>query len=224
MEHVRTPLLKRLNSPSLCAPVRFERRVDLLGPLYRSLEFTLFERTFPLRHKKALWRHDECRFRSLEPASYAIGCGAGFPGGQLMQRTARHAFQEGSHRQTRPMALCWAARDEDHEGKQVSAAQSQATNQLWGQINRLSREKAYAQAIVTVEVNPHGTSQYCSRCGAKGERFSSRGGSRVRSEAVERPIRLQVGWEKPGGWTPRQRLAGQARVQMSTHEKWWGYR
>jgi putative transposase len=55
------------------------------------------------------------------------------------------------------------------------------TNQLRGQITRLSREKAYAQAIVTVEVNPHGTSQYCSRCGAKGERFSSRGGSRIKA-------------------------------------------
>ncbi len=31
----------------------------------------------------------------------------------------------------------------------------------------------------SVEVNPHGTSQYCSRCGAKGERFSYRGGTRL---------------------------------------------
>lgn len=53
-------------------------------------------------------------------------------------------------------------------------------NQLRGQINRLAKEKAYAQAVVTVETNPHGTSQYCSRCGARGERFSFRGGQRVK--------------------------------------------
>jgi putative transposase len=53
-------------------------------------------------------------------------------------------------------------------------------NQLRGQINHLAREKAYAQATVTVEVNPHGTSQYCSRCGAKGERFSWRAGLRLK--------------------------------------------
>lgn len=53
-------------------------------------------------------------------------------------------------------------------------------NQLRGKINRYAREKAYAQAIVTLEVNPHGTSQYCARCGARGERFSWRAGQRVR--------------------------------------------
>jgi transposase len=53
-------------------------------------------------------------------------------------------------------------------------------NLLRGQITRLAKEKAYAQATVTVEVNPHGTSQYCSRCGARGERFSLQGGRRVK--------------------------------------------
>jgi transposase len=52
-------------------------------------------------------------------------------------------------------------------------------NQLRGKINRHARDKAYAQQVVTVEVNPHGTSQYCSRCGAKGERFSYRSGKRM---------------------------------------------
>jgi transposase len=52
-------------------------------------------------------------------------------------------------------------------------------NQLRGKINQHSRDKAYIQQVVTVEVNPHGTSQYCSRCGALGERFSSRGGKRI---------------------------------------------
>ena len=54
-------------------------------------------------------------------------------------------------------------------------------NQLRGQINQISRENAFAQATVTVEVNPWGTSQHCSRCGAKGERFSVRAGQRERA-------------------------------------------
>jgi IS605 OrfB family transposase len=52
-------------------------------------------------------------------------------------------------------------------------------NQLRGQIREQAKDKAYAQGTVTVEVNPHGTSQYCSRCGAKGERFSYRGCKRI---------------------------------------------
>jgi len=55
-------------------------------------------------------------------------------------------------------------------------------NQLRGKINRFSRQKAFAQGSCTVEVNPHGTSQYCSRCGAKGERFSSRGGTHIKEK------------------------------------------
>jgi transposase len=53
-------------------------------------------------------------------------------------------------------------------------------NQLRGKINRYAREKAFAQGTVTVEVNPHGTSQYCARCGHVGERFSLQHGQRVR--------------------------------------------
>ncbi len=52
-------------------------------------------------------------------------------------------------------------------------------NQVRGQINQLTKEKAYAHGTVTVEVNPHGTSQYCAQCGAKGQRFSLRAGQRV---------------------------------------------
>ena len=55
-------------------------------------------------------------------------------------------------------------------------------NQLRGQINRLAKENAYVGSTVTVEVNPHGTSQYCSRCGAKGERFSYRSGQRIQEK------------------------------------------
>ena len=53
-------------------------------------------------------------------------------------------------------------------------------NQLRGHINRLGREQAFVEGNVTVEVNPHGTSQYCSRCGAQGQRFSLRAGQRVK--------------------------------------------
>ncbi len=53
-------------------------------------------------------------------------------------------------------------------------------NQLRGKINQYARDKAYEQGMVTVEVNPWGTSQHCSRCGAKGERFSLVAGQRVR--------------------------------------------
>jgi putative transposase len=52
-------------------------------------------------------------------------------------------------------------------------------NQLRGKINEHARDKAYLYQVVTVEVNAHGTSQYCSRCGALGERFSCRGGQRI---------------------------------------------
>jgi IS605 OrfB family transposase len=52
-------------------------------------------------------------------------------------------------------------------------------NQLKGQINQLAKEKAYAQGVVSVEVNAHGTSQYCARCGARGMRFSLVAGQRV---------------------------------------------
>ena len=55
-------------------------------------------------------------------------------------------------------------------------------NQLRGKINRHAKDKAFAQGVVTVEVNPHGTSQYCSRCGAKGERFSNLRGKRIKAK------------------------------------------
>ncbi len=52
-------------------------------------------------------------------------------------------------------------------------------NQLKGKINQLAKEKAYAIGVVSVEVNPHGTSQYCARCGCKGVRFTYQAGQRV---------------------------------------------
>src|SRR5215469_15594935 len=56
------------------------------------------------------------------------------------------------------------------------------SNQLRGKINHYATEKNYTQGLVTVEVNPHGTSQYCSKCGAKGERFSFRNGAWVKQK------------------------------------------
>ena len=41
-------------------------------------------------------------------------------------------------------------------------------NQLRGKINQYAKDKAFEYGVVTVEINPHGTSQYCSRCGARG--------------------------------------------------------
>jgi len=69
--------------------------------------------------------------------------------------------------------------------KQGSASKSRRmnrrqSNQLRGKINQYSKDKSYAQGTVTVEVNPWGTSQHCSRCGAKGERFSLVAGERVK--------------------------------------------
>jgi len=55
-------------------------------------------------------------------------------------------------------------------------------NQLKGKIIKFTRYKAYCLGVVTVEVNPHGTSQYCSRCGHKGERFSLMKGERVKTK------------------------------------------
>lgn len=52
-------------------------------------------------------------------------------------------------------------------------------NQLKGKINQLTKEKAYARGVVSVEVNPHGTSQYCARCGGIGVRFTYHAGERV---------------------------------------------
>jgi hypothetical protein len=46
-------------------------------------------------------------------------------------------------------------------------------------LKRIAKKQAYALGVVTAEVNPHGTSQYCSCCGARGERFSCRGGRRM---------------------------------------------
>lgn len=53
-------------------------------------------------------------------------------------------------------------------------------NQMRGLIRDYAKDKAFRDGTVTVEVNPHGTSQYCARCGSRDERFSLRNGQRVK--------------------------------------------
>jgi transposase len=57
-------------------------------------------------------------------------------------------------------------------------------NQLRGNINQNAREQAYALGVVTVETNAHGTSQYCSRCGARGRGSPSVAGCASRSSGA----------------------------------------
>jgi transposase len=67
-------------------------------------------------------------------------------------------------------------------GSKSARINRRQSNQLRGKIKQYAKEKNYAQGLVTVEVNPHGTSQYCSKCGAKGERFSYRHGVWVKEK------------------------------------------
>ncbi|HEX6552818.1 MAG TPA: transposase [Ktedonobacteraceae bacterium] len=64
-------------------------------------------------------------------------------------------------------------------GSKSARMNRKQANQLRGKINQYAKDKAFEHGVVTVEVNPHGTSHYCSRCGAKGERFSQLGGKRI---------------------------------------------
>jgi transposase len=60
-------------------------------------------------------------------------------------------------------------------GSKAKRLNRKQVNQLKGKIDQLAKEKAYAVGIVACETNAHGTSQYCSGCGARGERFSRKG-------------------------------------------------
>ena len=71
-------------------------------------------------------------------------------------------------------------RSECGKGGKVKRINRKQAYQLRGLIRRLSKYKAFQYGTVTVETDPHGTSHYCARCGKKGERFSSRGGKRVK--------------------------------------------
>ena len=52
-------------------------------------------------------------------------------------------------------------------------------NQLKGKINQLAKEKAYASGVVSVEVNPHGTSQYCARGASQRDEVQPGGEERI---------------------------------------------
>lgn len=68
-------------------------------------------------------------------------------------------------------------------------------NQIRGLVRDYAKYKAFVHATVTVEVNPHGTSRYCSRCGAKGERFSYRGSVRTKEKGGKLFHCCQCGYE-----------------------------
>ncbi len=114
------------------------------------------------RNSQQLWRHVRRQNRDAahKGARAIANVCAKYPGCVLLFERLRKIPAKGgsrSHRLNRKQA-----------------------NQLRGQINQLAREKAFAQSVVTVEVNPWQTSQRCSRCGARGERFSMRAGQRIK--------------------------------------------
>ncbi len=80
-------------------------------------------------------------------------------------------------------------------GSKTHRLNRKQANQLRGQINQITREKVYAQGVVTVEVNPWQTSQRCSRCGARGERFSIRAGRREKMRGGKLFRCLTCGYE-----------------------------
>jgi len=80
-------------------------------------------------------------------------------------------------------------------GSKTHRLNRKQANHLRGQINQITREKVYAQGVVTVEVNPWQTSQRCSRCGAQGERFSLRAGRREKTRGGKLFRCLTCGYE-----------------------------
>jgi len=109
---------------------------------------------------------------------------------QQLWRHLRHMNEDTAHQVARRIAIVCAKypgcvliferlrKIRPKGGSKSRRMNRKQANQLRGKINHLAREKAYAQGIVTVEVNPWGTSQHCCRCGAKGERFSLKAGER----------------------------------------------
>jgi len=109
-----------------------------------------------------LWRHVR---RMNEDAARKVACSiarvcAQYPGCVLLFERLRKIKPKGASKSRR--------------------MNRKQANHLRGKINQYAREKAFLAGTVTVEVNPHGTSQYCARCGQLGERFSYRAGSRIK--------------------------------------------
>jgi putative transposase len=109
-----------------------------------------------------LWRHVR---RMNEDAARKVACSiarvcAQYPGCVLLFERLRKIKPKGASKSRR--------------------MNRKQANHLRGKINRYAREQAFLAGTVTVEVNPHGTSQYCARCGQLGERFSYRAGSRIK--------------------------------------------
>jgi transposase len=117
------------------------------------------------RSNQDLWRHVR---HTNEDAAHKVAC-------QIAEMCARYPgcillFER--LRKIRPKG-----------GSKARRMNRRQANQLRGKIRQYAGEKAYARAdVVTVEINPHGTSQYCSRCGSKGERFSYRSGKRIKEK------------------------------------------
>jgi putative transposase len=113
---------------------------------------------------QALWRHVR---RMNEDAAHKVArsiaevC-ANYPGCVLLFERLRKIKQRG--------------------GSKSRRMNRKQANQLRGKINQYAKDKAFEHGVVTVEINPHGTSHYCSRCGAKGERFSILGGKRIKAK------------------------------------------
>ncbi len=109
-----------------------------------------------------LWRHVR---RTNEDAAHKVACQiaaicAKYPGCILLFERLRKIKPKG--------------------GSKSRRMNRRQANQLRGKIRQYAGEKAYARcSVVTVEINPHGTSQYCSRCGAKGKRFFFQSGKRI---------------------------------------------
>ena len=94
---------------------------------------------------RQLWRHvSRMNADAAQSVARAIAkvC-AGYPGCVLLFERLRRIRAKG--------------------GSTSARLNRKQANQLRGKINQRAREQAYALGIVTAEVNPHGTSQYCSR-------------------------------------------------------------
>src|SRR5258708_1539110 len=114
------------------------------------------------RSNQDLWRHIRCQNRDAahQTARAIVKVCEQYPGCVLVFERLRVIKPKG--------------------GSKSRRLNRKQANQLKGQINHLAKEKAYAIGVVSVEVNPHGTSQYCARCGGKSVGVKDQAGQRVK--------------------------------------------